>query len=247
MIDVHCHILPFIDDGAKSWEMSVAMCQVAMQDGVTHIVATPHCNDEYVYDRLRFQGMLQELSQRVGSGLTFSLGCDFHFSFDNIQDALTNKGRYVIGEGPYLLVEFSDYSIPPTVTNLLSQLMMRGVTPIITHPERNPLLLKGPDRVLEFADQGCLIQVTANSLTGFWGSRSQEMAKWLLARNAVHVVASDAHDPIRRSPKLSEARALVEKLAGVETAHALFETNPAAVVQSQPPGGGPTVTTHSGR
>jgi protein-tyrosine phosphatase len=231
MIDVHCHILPFVDDGAKSWEMAVAMCRVAIADGVKHIVATPHCNDRYVYERERFQLMLGELSERIGSQLTFSLGCDFHFSYENVQDALANKGRYVIGNSGYLLVEFSDYGIAPTVQNLLERLMNHGMTPIITHPERNMLLLKQPERVLEFADQGCWIQVTANSFTGFWGDRSREMAKWLLAREAVHVVASDAHDPERRSPVLSLAREVIDKLAGSEMAIALFEKNPATIVQ----------------
>ena len=143
-----------------------------------------------------------------------------------------HKERYVIGRGSHLLVEFSDYGIPPSLPNLLAQLMARRMVPVITHSGRNPLFLKDPKRALDFAGQACLIQVTANSLTGFWGNRCREMAKWLLARNAVHVVHSDAHDPVRRRPVLSQAHAVVEKLAGAAVAAELFETNPAAIIQT---------------
>ncbi len=233
MVDIHCHILPAIDDGSKSWEMTAEMCRVAAADGVTHIVATPHCNDEYVYDRMRYTEMLGELYDIANGKLAFSLGCDFHFSYDNIQDALENPRRYTIGDTNYLLVEFSDYGISPTVNRQLQQIASHGLVPIITHPERNPLLLKQPEMGLGFAAQGCLVQVTANSVTGFWGTRSQKMAEWLLKHEAVHVIASDAHDPKRRSPILSEARTLVAQHTNADVAEALVNLNPAAIVAGQ--------------
>jgi protein-tyrosine phosphatase len=231
MVDIHCHILPTIDDGAKSWEMTAEMCRIAAGDGITHIVATPHCNSEFNYDRDRWVGMLGQLYDAADGALTFSLGCDFHFSYDNIQDALAHPRRYTIGESQYLLVEFSDYAIPPSVRDNLLSLISCGMVPIITHPERNPILRKSPEKVLEFAEQGCLVQVTANSLTGFWGARSQNVAEWLLKRKAVHVIASDAHDPTHRRPVLSEARARIAEISGNEVAEALVTLNPAAIIE----------------
>jgi protein-tyrosine phosphatase len=179
MVDIHCHILPGIDDGPESWELAAAMCRVAILDGITHIVATPHCNYEFAYDRDRYTEMLGELSDAAEGKLTFSLGCDLHFSHDNIQDALAHPRRYTIGESQYLLVEFIDFGIPPEVKRDLLFISSSGMVPIITHPERNQPLLNKPEMVLEFIEQGCLVQVTANSFTGYWGSRSQKMAEWL--------------------------------------------------------------------
>lgn len=233
MVDIHCHILPGIDDGPQSWELTAEMCRVAALDGITHIVATPHCNHEFAYDRDRYTDMLGDLSDSAEGKLTFSLGCDFHFSYDNIQDALAHPRRYTIGESQYLLVEFSDFGIPPEVKQNLLLISSSGMVPVITHPERNRPLLNKPEMVLEFVEQGCLVQVTANSFTGYWGSRSQRMAEWLLKRQAIHVIASDAHDPARRPPVLSEARKVVTELAGAEVADALLVQNPAAIVDGE--------------
>ena len=233
MVDIHCHILPGIDDGPQSWELTAEMCRVAILDGITHIVATPHCNHEFAYDRDRYTDMLGELSDSAEGKLTFSLGCDLHFSYDNIQDALAHPRRYTIGESQYLLVEFSDFGIPPEVKRNLLFISSSGMVPIITHPERNRPLLNKPEIVLELVEQGCLVQVTANSFTGYWGSRSQKMAEWLLQRQAIHVIASDAHDPARRPPVLSEARKVVTELAGAEVADALLVQNPAAIVDGE--------------
>jgi len=235
MIDIHCHILPGVDDGSQSWEMTAEMCRVAAQDGITHIVATPHANGEFDYDRDRFIGMLGKLSDVADGKLTFSLGCDFHFSYENIQNALAHPRHYTIGDSQYLLVEFSDFGLPPSVKQDLASLLSCGMVPIITHPERNRMLLRRPELVLAMVDQGCLVQVTANAVTGFWGPQSKKMAEWLLKCDAIHLLASDAHDPERRKPVLSEARAAVAKLAGEELANVLVTLNPAAIVAGNEP------------
>jgi protein-tyrosine phosphatase len=105
--------------------------------------------------------------------------------------------------------------------------------PIITHPERNRPLLNQPEAVLQLVEQGCLVQVTANAVTGAWGPRSKKMAEWLLKREAVHVIASDAHDPVHRRPIMSEARDAVAELAGAEVAEALVTHNPEAIVEGK--------------
>jgi protein-tyrosine phosphatase len=234
MVDIHCHILPGIDDGSKSWEMTAEMCHMAAQDGITHIVATPHSNDTWAYSRERFTEMLGPLHDAGDGKLSFSLGCDFHFSYDNIQDALANPRRYTIGDTQYLLIEFSDYGIPPSVQEDVFSLRSNGMIPIITHPERNQPLLNRPEMVLELVEHGCLVQITANSVTGTWGGKSKKMAEWLLHRGAVHVIASDAHNLDRRPPIMSKARDLVAEIVGAEAAEALVTGNPAAIVDGEP-------------
>ena len=110
----------------------------------------------------------------------------------------------------------------------------RGLTPIITHPERNAILRQTPQRVIEFAELGCAVQITANALTGFWGQRVARVATWLLECDAVHAIASDAHDTKHRTPILSEARAAAAEIAGEEVAQALLEENPRAILSGQP-------------
>jgi protein-tyrosine phosphatase len=234
MIDLHCHILPHIDDGSASWEETAEMCRIAAHDGVRHIVATPHANDKYSYDRGHFESMRQELQATCGHLLNFSLGCDFRFSYENIEDALFFPGRYTIANSNYLLVEFNDFSLMPAIREGVFRLVSTGIIPIVTHPERNPVLLDRHEKVLELIEYGCLIQITAGSLTGHWGERPQQMAEWLLMRDAVHVVASDAHDTRHRPPILSAAYERVSALTDKTVAQALFIDNPGAIVSANP-------------
>jgi protein-tyrosine phosphatase len=234
LVDIHSHILPEVDDGPKSWEVSVAMCLAAAADGITHMVATPHANDRYHYDREYLRGLLAHLQRLVGDKPTLSLGCDFHLSYDNLQDAYAHPARYVIEGTRYLLVEFSNFSIPPQTTDSFRKLSDLGITPIITHPERNPILRESLQRVAEWAEQGCVIQVTGSSLTGFWGDRAHRAALWLLEHQATHVLATDAHDVEKRVPILSRARDAAAEICGEEIAEALVAANPAAIIANQP-------------
>jgi protein-tyrosine phosphatase len=234
VFDIHSHILPEVDDGSKSWDMSVAMCQMAAADGITHQVATPHANDRYHYDREYLQGLVTHLQGLIGNTLTLSLGCDFHLSYDNMQDVLANPARYAIANTHYMLVELSNYSVPPQTTDCFTQLGDRGITSVITHPERNPIVRENLQRVVEWAEQGCVIQVTGSALTGFWGERSGKAARWLLEHDVVHILATDAHDTAKRVPILSTARDAAAEICGHEVAEALVESNPQAILNSQP-------------
>ncbi len=233
MVDLHTHILPAVDDGAKSWEMAVEMCNMAAADGITHLVATPHSNDKFRYDRQAHEAALAQLREQVNGTVELSLGCDFHLSFDNILALRKNPADFCIGNTKYLLVEFSDFAISRQLLHTLEEFLDQGLTPIVTHPERNPLLQAKPDTVVDMAEIGCVIQVTASSFTGFWGARPQKAAAWLLKKGAVHVLASDAHDPSRRPPILSSGRAEVARLAGQEVAELLVTTNPAAILRGE--------------
>jgi protein-tyrosine phosphatase len=234
VIDIHCHLLPEVDDGPKSWDTAVEMCRLAVRDGITHSVATPHANDRYAYDRVYLSGLLAQLQEKFGPSLHLSLGCDLHLSYENLERVFDQPHSYTIGETNYLLVELSDFSVPIQLSDCFFRLRDRGLTPILTHPERNPILQQTPQRILEWAEHGCLIQVTASALTGYWGERPEIIARWLLDRSAVHILASDAHDTRHRLPILSEARDAAEEVVGAEYAQALVEGNPGAIVNGLP-------------
>jgi protein-tyrosine phosphatase len=233
MVDIHCHILPGIDDGSDTWETTAQMCRMAVGDGITHIVATPHCDGVYEYDREHFTDMLATLSDVANGKLTFSIGCDFHLSPRNLTDVMIDPRRFAIGDTQYLLLEFDHRGIPPDADEQLMAILSRGMVPIVTHPERNVYLMKNLDTVLGYIDAGCLVQVTANAFTGFWGSKSKKAAEKLLQKNAIHIVASDAHNLEARPPVLSEARSRIAELAGADVAEVLTNHNPAAIVSGQ--------------
>jgi protein-tyrosine phosphatase len=234
MVDIHCHLLPNVDDGPRSWDISLQMCEMAEADGIEHIVATPHANDEFHYDREMLSRLLEELSQRVSGKLQLSLGCDLHLSYENFVEVFRNPSHYTISGTNYLLVELSDFSVPPSVSQSLHRLLAAGIVPIITHPERNLALRSDRHRVLEWVEDGCLVQITANSLTGRWGRQAQETAEWLMTHAAAHILATDAHGIGSRPPILSEALVAAERIIGKAAAEALVRDNPRAVVRGQP-------------
>jgi protein-tyrosine phosphatase len=234
VIDIHCHILADVDDGPKSWEVAHEMCRMASADGIEHIVATPHANERYHYDRQYLSGLLDHLRRLAGPAPRFSLGCDFHLSYENLQEVMVSPEKYCIEGTRYLLVELSNYSVPAQMDDSFAKLQELGMTPIITHPERNPIVQQNPQRVLQWAKQGCVVQVTASALTGLWGERAWRAAEFLLKRKAVHVLATDAHDTKRRTPILSTARQLIAEDYGNAMAQALVDDNPRAIVNGKP-------------
>ena len=234
MIDIHCHVLPNVDDGSKSWDMSLEMCRAAAEDGIEHIVATPHANERFHYNRQHLSSHLEYLRVLVGATPRLTLGCDFHLSYDNLQEVLISPERFTIEDSHYLLVELSNYSVPSQISECFTRMADLGITPVITHPERNPILQESRERILQWVDQGCAIQMTASAVTGGWGQKVARVAEWLLERDAVHVLATDAHDTKHRPPSLSAAREKVAKLCGPDVAKALVDDNPRAVISDKP-------------
>lgn len=231
MVDIHCHILPLVDDGARSWEIAEQMCAMAVRDGITHIVATPHANSQYEYDRERFSQILSELQGRLNGTLKFSLGCDFNLSFENLELLFASPAQFLIEGTRYLLIELNNFGIPPGFDQLLFRMTAElQIVPILTHPERHPLLQRHPEQVAPWTDLGCLVQITANSLTGHWGRRAKDAAVWLLKKKVVHILASDAHDLHHRPPLLSPARDAVAQMLDEQSALELVEINPRLVV-----------------
>jgi protein-tyrosine phosphatase len=229
MIDIHHHLLFGLDDGSKDIETSVAMAEMAASDGITHIVCTPHANSWYLFDPAANQQKLEQLRARLDDKITLGLGCDFHLSFENIDDAMNNPTKYTINQKKYLLVEFAELAIPRQMNEVFYQFLVAGIQPIITHPERNLTIQKTPQRLDDWVHGGCLVQVTAGSLTGRFGRTASSFSHKLLDEDKVHFLATDAHNLQSRPPRMKEAFDLVAKHYGTETAERLCITNPRAV------------------
>ncbi len=231
MIDIHCHILPDMDDGATDLEVSLGMCRAAAAEGITHVVATPHCNHQFPFDPEAVASARDQLQQACGPQPKLLTGCDFHLSAENLELLQADPSRYTIAQKNHLLLEPTDYGLPPHFEQLLFQMRCRGIIPVLTHPERNPLFQSKPDLVGELAHQECVIQVTAGALLGRFGMTAQKTALNLLRRGLVHVVASDAHNLAGRPLSLRGAFDKVAQEAGAATAELLFEENPRNAIE----------------
>lgn len=239
MIDIHCHPLPETDDGAKSLEVAVAMLQMAAEDGITHLVATPHCNFQYDFDAERNKQKATEIETAVGGVPQILLGCDFHLSYENISRLAQERALFTINRTQYLLVEFAEHFIPEQMDNVFYEIQVAGLTPILTHPERNAVCRRKMQSVYNWVTRGCLVQITAQSYTGGFGSEAQRSTEQMLDLNLVHVVASDAHDTLHRPPRLSRAYEKMASTRGRLLAASLFQTNPEAIIQGKPLPPGP--------
>jgi protein-tyrosine phosphatase len=233
MVDIHSHIFYGLDDGADSLETSIQMAEMAIADGITHVVGTPHANSVYKFDPELIRQRRDELQSAVGERLTLATGCDFHLSFENLQDIQKSPQKYTVNQKNYLLVEFADFAIPPSMDDTLHQLQLAGLSPIITHPERNALLRTKPERMYRWLHQGCYAQVTALSLLGRFGMTAQRRAEGWLDDDRIHFVASDAHNLKGRPLQLRAAFDLVAKRRGEDVAQALFHDNPLAVFEGR--------------
>ena len=226
MVDIHSHLIYGVDDGPATLEQSVQMLELAVASGTTDIVATPHANSAFPYRRNVIEERLAELKREFGTKIGIHLGCDLHLSYQNIQDALADTTRYSINGKGHLLVEFSDTLIPPNSGMIFAEMLSRGLTPIITHPERNGLLQNRIRDLARWVEQGCRVQITAQALLGTFASQAKKAAIDLLRSGLVHFVASDAHDTEYRTPRLDLAFDLVSKEFGLDLAHVLFVENP---------------------
>jgi protein-tyrosine phosphatase len=233
MVDVHCHILPGLDDGPEKMEESVAMAESAIADGITHVVATPHSSGDYAFDYVRVRQVRDELQTRIGKRLTLATGCDFHMSVENLVALRADAPRFCINQHGYLLVEFSEFSIPPSTDRALHEMQLMDIRPVVTHPERNAIVHVQPGRLAEWVRLGCYVQVTGGSITGDFGTRPQEVALRWIGQGLVHFVASDAHNTRRRPLKLRAAYDIVRKRFGEQKARALFVENPMAAFEGR--------------
>lgn len=234
MVDIHSHILPEMDDGSKSLDQSIEMLEIAAKAGTTDIVGTPHSNAEFSFRPELIQEKMALLRAAMKDRIRIHNGCDFHLSYDNIQDALNFPTKYTINNRCYLLVEFSDASIFQRTIDIFGKLLRMGMVPIITHPERNALLQKRLPDLQHWVQDGCLVQVTGQSFLGVFGRSAKAYADLLLEKNMVHFVASDAHDCQHRPPKLDEAYDYVAHKMDRDTADRIFVEYPKCAIEGEP-------------
>ncbi len=236
MVDLHHHLLYGLDDGSPDLETSVAMARAAAADGITHVVATPHASASWAFDPELISERLATLRQalaRENVPLTLGSGCDFHISYENVQDALAHPRKYTINATDYLLIELPDFGLSPHLGETLYQLRLGGMVPILTHPERNPTLQRDSSRLLDWLRNGLLIQITTSSALGQMGKAAERMAHRLLTNRWVHFLATDAHNLDSRPPRMREACSLITKRYGAEYAKHLCTANPMAVFEGR--------------
>ncbi len=237
MIDIHCHILPELDDGSESLDETLEMCRMAVADGITTTVASPHQQDgvyqtsadaiftavQTVSDRLKQENIPLELLP----------GADVRVEIETGEKILSGEIVSINNTKRYFLLEFPAHSIPMNIDKLLFNLLMKNITPILTHPERILEVQENPNRVFELVSMGVLSQVTAMSVTGGFGSRIRKCANTLLKHNLVHIIASDAHSISHRPPILSEAVRTVAKILDEEQAQSMVTTVPGKIIRGE--------------
>jgi protein-tyrosine phosphatase len=231
-VDIHCHLLPGLDDGAASWDEALAMARLAAADGISTIVATPHQLGNYAANhgeeiRARAERMQALLSER-GIWLEVLPGADVRIEPGMIAKIRSGEVCTLADRGRYVLLELPHEVYLP-LDRLLSDFHGAGLTGILSHPERNLAVLARPGLVKSLVDSGCLIQITAASLIGGFGSRVRGLAETLVKQGLAHFVSTDAHHPRSRPPLLSQAFQRVAEIAGRGVAVELFCKNPAAI------------------
>lgn len=209
MVDLHCHLLPGIDDGSKSMEVSLRLAREATANGVTHALLTPHhMNGHYVnhkVDVIRQTKEFQEQLKRHDIPLTVFPGQEVRIN-GNLLDALNQDDILFADTGNrYLMLEFPDDDVPHYTNQMIFGLQQRGIVPVIVHPERNTKIMAQPDLIYQLLEKGCLSQITASSYVGTFGKKVENFSRQLIEAGQGYVFASDAHDLPGRKYEMRQA------------------------------------------
>jgi protein-tyrosine phosphatase len=236
MIDIHCHVLAGFDDGPVSMDESVAMLSLASRGGISRLIATPH-SAHLVGKSYREPDIRQAVSalqvhlDQQGVEIDVYPGIEVHVDAD-LERELREGIAFTLADSRYLLLELPFSMYPTYAEQVVLDLRLRGLVPILAHPERLEYFQENPNLLGRLIRFGALAQLTAESLTGGFGPRSKVASQVMLEHNLFHFLASDAHDSHYRVPNLAKACEVAAKIVGAEAAEALVEANPAAVIQN---------------
>lgn len=236
MIDLHCHLLPGIDDGAPDLVTSLSMARIAVEDGIKVIACTPHIYPGmYENTGPAIRQAVAELQARLDEAdipLRITHGADTHITPDLV--AGLRSGRVPsLHDSRYFLLEPPHHVAPPRLEETVFNLLAAGYVPVITHPERLSWIEDHYEVFLELARKGAWMQVTSGSLTGRFGAAAQYWGERLLDEGWVHILATDSHGVERRPPLLAEGRRTAEHWVGAEEARHLVETRPQGILDNQ--------------
>jgi protein-tyrosine phosphatase len=231
-IDIHCHILPGMDDGPALMDESLKMIGIAERDGISGIFATPHIIDGlFPNNGRKILSSVDDLRSRIQGGVEIYHGADVRITPDLV-NRLESGDVPTLGGSGYMLMEFPEFIVPPNVEGLVFRLRNCGVTPVITHPERHLRLMHDLDALAELRSRGMMCQITAMSLTGDFGAEIRRASFAMIDRGLVDFVASDAHNADRRPPVLSGAHKEVKKHFGDKAADMIFFGNPGRILET---------------
>jgi len=227
LIDIHCHILPGVDDGAQSLQDSIDMARQAVNEGITGIVASPHHrNRQYVNPKQIIEEKVAELKHALdkeGITLDIFVGQENRIVGELAEDFVNSHDIATVNNNNYILVEFPTNHVPNYSEQLFYELQMQGLIPVVVHPERNTAITEDPDKLYRLIEKGAISQVTAASIAGAFGKKIQKFSLQLLESNLSHVIASDAHNITNRSFKIREAFSVIEKEFGMDYVYLLQE------------------------
>lgn len=238
MVDIHCHILHGIDDGAENFEIALDMAALSVQSGTTEIIATPHSNipdmefnntAKVVLEKVDF---LNKALARENVPLKIYPGCEIFAAGDFVK--LLKSGKLLtLNNSDYVLVEFDFFEHPASVFMKLEQLLSEGFIPVVAHPERYAFVEEDEESINILKDMGCLIQCNKGSVTGRFGPSAKFIAHEMLVRGQVDFIASDAHSSRMRTPILTDAYQMVSELYSKDYADLLFDINPRKIISKQ--------------
>ncbi|OQP06613.1 tyrosine protein phosphatase [Geobacillus sp. 46C-IIa] len=235
MIDIHTHILPGIDDGAATTEDAIAMAKAAANEGITTIIATPH-HQNGSYDNpkpfvLSLAAELNEELKRRGIALTVLPGQEVRIHGD-LLEGLARGEVMALADTPYILIEFPPDHVPKYAEQLLFDVQLKGLMPVIAHPERNAEIIEYPERLYQLVKRGAFAQLTASSVTGHFGKKIKTFSLQLIEANLAHFIASDAHNTKTRPFRLREAYEVIRKEYGTDMVY-YFQENAELLVRGQ--------------
>lgn len=237
LVDIHCHMLPGIDDGASNLAEALAMARLAHDDGIRTVVVTPHQLGSFKHNHgqtiRQATADFQQTLRREQIPLRVVPGADVRIEEQLARDIANGEVLTLADQGKHVLLELP-HEIYFPLSPMLRQLENQGIVGILSHPERNLGIIQQRNLVSELVQQGCLMQITAGSLTGSMGKACQEVCHWMLQEGLVHFVATDAHGPTRRRPLLTRAWQTVRDLVGERAANELCRDFPRRVVDGQP-------------